>query len=297
MKKERRPYPDRGVTLFFDGLMIICFTKDDRCQVGLYTSPLNEDHFFTVSVYDARNLRNGAIDYKRFTCSDLRKVAPLWLYVDRGNGRQGSIYSATRFASSDQNDPRSFDHVMDLDGPELHGPPDQVTIIPENLSVLNILQGLFYSARLDNFLRILATCDTSDDDHHGHAKENAPTESKTLYDKASLIGAQIELPDTGDLQLKLEASTGEELLSVNLETAVQYIVYIEHTPEAPADPHKHHTPQQSHFHRFYSAIKTKSGKQYEITGIPEVMEAHCPPEDPLCTGVTASKHDSLERME
>jgi hypothetical protein len=297
MKKGRRLYPDRGVTLYFDGLMLICFTKDNRCQLGLYTAPMNEDHFFTVSVYDARNLRNGAIDYKRFTCSDLRKAAPLWLYVDMGNGCQEDTYSASRFAPNDQNDPRSFDHVIDLDGPELHGPPDKVTIIPENLSVLNILQGLFYSAQLDNFLRILATDDVPNDDHHNHMKKDVPAESEALYNKASLIGAQIELPITGDRQLKLEASSGEELLSVKLETGVQYIIYIEHRPECPIDMAHIHPPQQSHFHRFYSAIKTKSGKRYEITGAPELMGTHCPPCDPLCTCVAVSKHDNLEIME
>jgi hypothetical protein len=296
MKEKRESSPERGVTMFFDGLMILCFTKDNRCQVGLYTTPENEDHFFTIGVYDARNFRTGARDYKRLTCSDLRKAAPLWFYVDMGNGRQTDIYSATRFAPGDQTDPMSFSHVLDFDGPELHGPPDKATIIPENLSVLNILQGLFYSAQRDDFQRIVNTRNDNHTDHHNHTGNNQPVESITLYNKASLIGSQIELPNSGNLRLKLEDSSGKELISVNLEAGVQYVVYIEHTPESPTDPHQHHTPLQSHFYRFYSAIETKRGIRYEISGTPELMEAHCPPDYPFCTGATASKHDSLEIM-
>jgi hypothetical protein len=291
MIEKSKPRLETGVSLFFDGLMITCFTKDNRCQVGIYTN--FQDHLFSISVYDERNFRNGATEYKKYTCPEIKKAAPLWLYVDMGNGRQKDIYSATRFAFGDQSDPKSFDHVLDFDGPELHGPPDKVILNPDALSILNVLQGLFYSAELVDFQRMMA----SDHDSHGHKKETECAEPVVLRNKSSLVGAQIELPKRGDLQLKLEASSGEELLSVPLEAGVRYTVYIEHVPEPPTDPHQASHPPQGHFDRFYDAIKPVSGIQYDITGLPEPMGLRCFPEFPPCSAPTVSRHNNLEIAE
>jgi hypothetical protein len=292
MKEQSKPRFDTRVSLFFEGLMITCFTKDNRCQVGIYTSPVNHDHLFTVSVYDVRNFRN-AIAYKQCTISEIRKEAPLWLYVDLENRRPKAPYSAIRFAPHGQTDPKSFDHVLDFDGPELHGSPDEITINPDALSILNVLQGLFYAAQLDDFQRHVMTSG----DHHSHLKGNVCEEPVAILNKAALVGAQIELPEKDDMQLKLEASTGKDLLSVTLEAGVHYLVYIEHTPEPPEDPHKVPTIPRSHFHRFYDAIKPKSGIHYDVTGLPETMEVRSSPNFPPCTAITLSKHDSLERAE
>jgi hypothetical protein len=277
--------------MFFDGLMILCFTKDKRCQVGIYTN--FEDHLFSISVYDERSFRNGAIDYKRYTCPEIKQAAPLWLYVDLGDGRPKDPYSVTRFAPSDQRDPKSFDHVLDFDGPELHGPPDRVILNPKALSILNILQGLFYSAELGHFQRKVASGHAS----HGHKKEAECAEPVPLLNKSTLVGAQIELPKKDGLQLKLEASSGEELLSVPLEAGVRYTVYIEHIPQPPTDPHRASRPPESHFDRFYDAIKPVSGIQYDITGLTEQIVLHCPPDFPLCSAPTASRHNNLEIAE
>ena len=94
--------PGTRVSLFFDGLMISCFTKDNRCQTGIYTRPENQDHIFEVGVYDMRNFLKGAIAYKRLTCDEIKKSAPLWLYVDMGKGRPTDHYSAYRFEPSGQ---------------------------------------------------------------------------------------------------------------------------------------------------------------------------------------------------
>jgi hypothetical protein len=290
MKERSKPRLNAGVSLFFEGLMITCFTKDNRCQVGIYTNPGDPEHLFAVSVYDERNFRNGAIAYKQYTCSEVKQAAPLWLYVDMGNGRHKDLCSATRFAPLDQSDPRNFDHVLDFDGPELHGPPDEVTIIPGTLSILNVLQGLFYAAQLENFQRQVTTPHA----HNSHAKGNICVEPVALLNKATLVGAQIELPEKDNLQLKLEASYGEELLSVTLERGVQYVVYVEHAPEPPADPHKVPPPQRSHFHRFYDAIKPKSGIHYDITELPETMEVKSPPHFLPCSAPTVGRHYSLE---
>jgi len=298
MKEQSNLRLDTRVSLFFEGLMLTCFTKDKRCQVGIYTHPINADHLFTVSVYDARKFRNGAIAYKRYTCAELREAAPLWLYVDLGDGLQKNLFTATRFARNEI-DPRSFDHVLDFDGPELHGPPDQVTLNPDALSILNLPQGIFYAAQLDDFQRSLAT----DDDHGGHTnmhmgshpgKNESEEPPMPLLNKSALVGAQIELPEKENLALKLETSAKEALLNVPLEAGVQYTVYIEHAPEPPADPHEFLPVPRSHFHRFYDAITTKSGIRYTISGLAKTMEMRCPPYDPPCTAMTVGNHDSLE---
>ncbi|MBO0723350.1 MAG: hypothetical protein J2P41_21180, partial [Blastocatellia bacterium] len=240
-----------------------------------------------VSVYDARNLQDGAIAYKVATRSEVKEAAPLWLYVDLGKGPQKDLYSAARFAPGDESDPRSFGRVLDFDGPELHGPPDEVTINTDALSVLNILQGLFYAARLDNFQREVDTI------HNPHnLKGTVSHDPVPLHNKASLVGAQITLSGKHDHQLKLETASGEDWLSVPLEVGVQYTVYIEFVPEQKDD--EQHRPPQNHFYRFYDAIKPKSCIQYSISGQMETMAERCGPSDPPCTAMAMSRHDSLE---
>jgi len=287
--------PGTRVSLFFDGLMISCFTKDNRCQTGIYTRPENQDHRFEVVVYDVRNFRKGAIAYKRLTCDEIKKAAPLWLYVDTGNGRQKDIYSAARFEPSDQSDPRSFNRVLDFDGQELHGPPDdEVTIIPGALSVLNVLQGLFYAAKLDDFQRrVIKPAD----------KGLTGLEPLVLLKKATLVGAQINLPEQDHLQLKLEDSFGNNLLlPVPLEAGVQYVAYIEFAPEPVGSEHEHeskpaheciHLPE-SHFERFYQALDPKSKIQFDIIGLESAAEVRSLPYNPPCSVPTLSKHYSLE---
>ncbi|MBO0719475.1 MAG: hypothetical protein J2P41_01545, partial [Blastocatellia bacterium] len=88
IEKLNTSLDDTRVSLFLEGLMVTCFTKDNRFQVGILTNPINHDHIFKVSVYDARNLQDGAIAYKVATRSEVKEAAPLWLYVDLGKGPQ-----------------------------------------------------------------------------------------------------------------------------------------------------------------------------------------------------------------
>jgi hypothetical protein len=278
------------VSMFFEGLMLSVFTKDNRCQVGIYSNA--DDHLFSVGIYDERFIPDGPRDHKRYTVADLKKLAPLWLYVDLGKGLHKDIFSASRFAMNDPNDPRSFSRVLDFDGPDMYGAKCKTVLIPDALSILNVPQGLFYAAQLDDFLR------TVDSKHFpAPAIENERNEKVPLLKKGGLVGAQIALPEKDGLQLKLEASSGEELMSVKLEAGVQYIVNVEHVPK-PSTTHLPHHPE-SHFYRFYEAIKPEFGVHYDITGLEKdgetQMGTHCPPMgDQYCTKLTASSHDSLE---
>lgn len=290
IEKSNTSLSDTRVSLFLEGLLLTCFTKDNRCQVGILTNPINHDHTFKVSVYDERDLEAGAIAYKKANHSEVKEAAPLWLYIDLGKGPQKDLYSAAGFALDNESDPRSFGRVLDFDGPELHGPPDEVTINTDALSVLNILQGTFYTARLDDFQRDFDTI------HSPHNLKGTVSHNPvSLHNKASLVGAQITLSGKHDNQLKLETTSGEAWLSVPLEAGVQYTVYIEFVPEQMED--EQHQPPQNHFYRFYDAIKPKSCIQYSISGLMETMAEKCGDTDPPCTAMVASRHDSLDRTE
>jgi hypothetical protein len=281
------------VSMFFEGLMLAVFTRDNRCQVGIYSNA--DDHLFSVGIYDERFIPGGPRDCKTFTGADLKKLAPLWLYVDMGKGCQKDIFSASRFAMNDPNDPRSFSRVLDFDGPDMYGHKCKTVLIPDALSILNIPQGLFYAAQLDDFLR------TVDSKHFpAPAIENECNEKVPMLKKGGLVGAHIGLSEKDGLQLKLEASSGEELISVKLEAGVQYIVNVEHVPKPSKTPLPHHP--ESHFYRFYEAIRPECEIHYDITGLEKdgeaQMDTFCPPMgNQYCTSATASSHFSLENPE
>jgi hypothetical protein len=296
---DLRAVPETSVTFYLDGLVLLSFTKEHTCQVGLITqfSAVARghvpEHFLCVTAYDARDPEVEPLWKVVLTEDQMRDHDPLHLYLSFGPLETPLPSAVTRYLPNADADPMSFAHVVDIEGRDAH--PDGVRVQLNALSILNIYQGEFYNARMSsgNFIRIPDPADPS-------------LPSKMLGKRSRLVGAGVTIPSVEGYLLKLKGS-GFVQKPISLDPGIQLIVNITYAPRPDAESkrpdhdelqvHEFHPHAESdhdfnhdeHFERYYDGFQPVKGGKFNIS---EKFDFRSPPHTP-CFCVCLGKHDGF----
>lgn len=265
--------PSPTATIFFDGLIYTAYNEKRRLYQGAVLTQA-EGHHLTIEV------RFRGKQELLFPTSQLpwtpaheaiRKIAPLWLFVDSGNGLQEEEFSATLHRPT-ANDQQSFDRILNFD--KLY----KRVLAPkrETFSEFNFPHGITYSAQnTDAKLKTL-----------GQNEPATAAEFKENIQVSTLGAIDIDAVST-EAQKKyivLASAHGEkEFFRFELEAGKHYEIRILNEPiEEPAGPggpagHAGHD-HENHFLQFYELFDLKDGdKKFLVEPPPPPPSPHSPP--------------------
>lgn len=240
---------DPSVTIDFDGLIVLVHDEERRlCQAGIHTQAPH--HALQISV---RKNRSKEVEWPK-TQADwdgahrrVKAVAPLWLYVDSGGGRQESDFSAELYKPDDLDDPQSFGHVLDFEAGFYKRP---LGFRSDSLAVLNVAQGVFYSSETGLFL--VKPLDERQDSDEAEEVEKIRAASK--------VTASIEARSAGGVErslvLEQERPERKTLFRLKLEEGTRYEIEVKNIPE-----HEMDDSVADHFLQYYKLFPLKEGEK------------------------------------
>jgi len=269
-----------SVTIYLDGLLVFCYDKHKkRFQVGIHT----EAHFHAVTIKVRERGQLTDLQSLRLEHERVKEIAPFFLYVEKKEGTGTPSGAATLFKPDDPRYRQAFANVIDLQSESFHK-HDHLRIKPNILAPLNILNGKFYSAKLDEVIRMNL--------------EGAPN-PLNLGLHATMAGGDIS-NNSGNLILRSNDHKARPLIQLPLSDEKHYAVSISNGPTDIHDPDA--DPTHNHFHEYYKALDLRDGAiMYEV----EIKEdssstppdpgpvPHVLPFDPPCTGVWVSDISQL----
>lgn len=242
---------DPSVTITFDGLIMMVHDKARRlCQAGIHTQAPH--HALQIEVRkqgEAEPVWPTKESPWDGSHRHIKSVAPLWLYVDSGQGRREEDFSADVYKPDDLGDRNSFGHVVDFEGALYKRP---LGFRADTLAVLNVAHGVFYSANTEQFLlKSLAS------------RQNDVTQAK--FEKeiraSSLVAASIEARSGKGVErsivLEQERPEGRVLFRFRLEEGVSYEINVKNVPEHDM----HDVSVAAHFLQYYKLFPLKRNEK------------------------------------
>ena len=259
-----------SVTIYLDGLMICCYDKHQKhFQAGIHT----QAHFHAVTIKVRERGQSTDLDSLRIEHEHVKEIAPFFLYVEKKEGAATPSGAATLFKSDDPRYRQAFANVMDLQSESFHK-HDHLRVKPHILAPLNILNGKFYSAKLDEVLRMNVEGDPN---------------PLNLGLVATTVAGDI-LNTSGNLILRSKDHKAKPLIQLPLSDEKHYEVSIINGPTGINDPDA--DPTHNHFPEYYRALALKDGAvkfMVEIVGGPHSTPSDSgpvilvEPDDPPCT--------------
>jgi len=258
-----------SVTIYLDGLMICCYDKHKmRFQAGIHT----EAHFHAVTIKVKERGQSTDLQSLRIEHEQVKEIAPFFLYVEKKEGSATPSGAATLFKSDDPRYRQAFANVIDLQSESFHK-HDHLRIKPHILAPLNILNGKFYSAKLDEVIRMNLEGDPN------------PLNLGLL---ATVVAGDISHTN-GNLILRSNDHKAKPLIQLPLSDEKHYEVSIINGPTDSHDPDA--DPTHNHFHEYYKALVLRDGAIMYMVEIEDPGSTHPDsgptlsvlPEDPPCT--------------
>jgi len=245
-----------SVTIYLDGLMICCYDKHQkRFQAGILT----EAHFHAVTIKVRERGQSTDLQSLRLEHEQLKEIAPFFLYVEKKEGSPTPSGAATLFKPDDPRYRQAFANVIDLQSESFHK-HDHLRIKPHILAPMNILNGKFYSAKLDEVIRMNVEGDSN------------PLNLGLL---ATVVAGDI-LNTSGNLILRSKDHKAKPLIQLPLSDEKHYAVSIINGPTDSHDPDA--DPTHNHFPEYYEALVLKDGAMKFMVEI--VEDPHSTPSDP-----------------
>jgi len=245
-----------SVTIYLDGLMICCYDKHQkRFQAGILT----EAHFHAVTIKVRERGQSTDLQSLRLEHEQLKEIAPFFLYVEKKEDSPTPSGAATLFKPDDPRYRQAFANVIDLQSESFHK-HDHLRIKPHILAPMNILNGKFYSAKLDEVIRMNVEGDSN------------PLNLGLL---ATVVAGDI-LNTSGNLILRSKDHKAKPLIQLPLSDEKHYEVSIINGPTDSHDPDA--DPTHNHFPEYYEALVLKDGAMKFMVEI--VEDPHSTPSDP-----------------
>ena len=247
-----------SVTIYFDGLMVLCYDNHQkRLQAGIHTEV--NFHALTIKVRE----RGQATDLQSLSLEleQIKEIAPFFLYVEKKEGSGTPSGAATLFKPDDPRYRQSFANVIDMQSEFFHK-HDHLRIKPRILAPLNILNGKFYAATLGKATRKTLECDPNPLD-------------------LGLVSTRVagDISNTsGNLILRSNDHKAKPLISLPLSGDKHYEVSIFNEPTDNHEMGADHTHDHSgdcmppddesrinHFNVYYKAFVLRDGAiKYEV---------------------------------
>ena len=264
-----------SVTIYFDGLMVCCYDKHHKLfQAGIHT----EAHFHALTIKVRERGQSTDLDSLRLEHEQIKEIAPFFLYVENKEGAGTPSGAATLFKPDDPRYRQAFANALDLQSEAFHK-HDHLRIKPHILAPLNILNGKFYSAKLDELLRMNVEGDPN------------PLNLGLL---ATVVAGDIS-NTSGNLILRSRDHKAKPLIMLPLSDEKHYEVSIINGPTDSQDPDA--DPTHNHFSEYYKALALRDGAIKYMVEIEEDPGSTHPdsgpvilvePEDPPCEVVRVS---------
>jgi hypothetical protein len=253
-----------SVTIYLDGLMVLCYDKHQkRLQAGIHT----EAHFHDITIKVRERGQSKDIESLSLEHERVREMAPFFLYVEKKEGSGTPDGTATLYKPDDPRYRQAFANVIDMQSESFHK-HDHLKIRPHILAPLNILNGKFYSATLGVATRKTLECD--------------PNPFNLGFVSTRVAG---DISNTsGNLILRSNDRKAKPLIMLPLSDEKQYEVCIFNEPvdsHEPMDNHEMHVahthdgscdcpppngePRINHFNVYYKALVLRDGAmKYEV---------------------------------
>src|SRR5262245_18493193 len=226
-----------SVTFYLDGLLVFCYDKHKkRFQVGIHT----EAHFHAVTIKVRERGHSTDLQSLRLEHERVKEIAPFFLYVEKKEGTGTPSGAATLFKPDDPRYRQAFANVLDLQSESFHK-DDHLRIKPHILAPLNILNGKFYSAKLDELIRMNLEGDPN---------------PLNLGFLATVVAGDIS-HTSGNLILRSKDPKAKPLIQLPLSDEKHYEVSIVNGPTDSNDPDA--DPTHNHFPEYYNALVLKEG--------------------------------------
>jgi hypothetical protein len=249
--------------------MICCYDKHQkRFQAGIHT----EAHFHALTIKVRERGQSTDLDSLRLEHEQVKEIAPFFLYVEKKEGSATPSGAATLFKPDDPRYRQAFANALDLQSESFHK-HDHLRLKPNILAPLNILNGKFYSAKLDEVMRMNLEGDPN------------PLNLGLL---ATMVAGDI-LNTGGNLILRSKDHKAKPLIQLPLSDEKHYEVSIINGPTDSQDPDA--DPTHNHFHEYYKALVLRDGATMYMVEIEEDHGSTHPdtgpivfvvPEDPPC---------------
>ena len=258
-----------SVTIYLDGLMICCYDKHQkRFQAGIHT----QAHFHAVTINVRERGQSTDLQSLRLEHEQVKEIAPFFLYVEKREGSATPSGAATLFKPDDPRYRQAFANVLDLQGESFHK-HDHLRIKPHILAPLNILNGKFYSAKLDDVMRM---------------NVDGASSPLDLGFLATVVAGDIS-HTSGNLILRSKDHKAKPLIMLPLSDEKHYEVSIINGPTGGHD--KDADPTHNHFPEYYKALVLNDGAMKYMVEIEEDPGSTHPdsgaiifvePDDPPC---------------
>ena len=266
--------PEPSVTLYFDGLIILVHDAGaNLAQAGIHTKA--EHHALSIEVTQPGVAQPvwpvNETDWDG-SHANVKAIAPLWLYVDSGNGRRPDEFSASLHNPHDLNDVQSFGYVIDFEGPKFYDRTLDYRL--DAMAVLNIGHGVFYSAK--NEPSKLKKFDQN------QTFDQALTVEQ--LNVAAIVAADIDSKSEEGVERYLvfeQTNPQKELFRLKLEQGTQYEINIKNIPEESAEALDHIHSPEGHFLKYYELFPLRR-EEKKILVEPDVK----PPTHPVLTSLS-----------
>jgi hypothetical protein len=226
-----------SVTIYLDGLMICCYDKHHKLfQAGIHT----EAHFHAVTITVKERGQSTDLQSLRLEHEQVKEIAPFFLYVEKKEGAGTPSGAATLFKPDDPRYRQAFANVLDLQSESFHK-HDHLRIKPHVLAPLNILNGKFYSAKLDEVMRM---------------NVDGASNPFNLGSLATVVAGDIS-HTSGNLILRSKDHKAKPLIMLPLSDEKHYEVSIINGPTGGQDPAA--DPTHNHFPEYYKALVMNDG--------------------------------------
>lgn len=269
--------PNRTATIRFDGLILGAYNQAKRLyQAGVHINA--EHHHLVITVkQNGRKIWPNPSEWDS-SHGTVERLAPFWLFVDSGNGRDPKAYDASLHKPEDMTDPLSFRNIFSF--VRQHGRELQVNL--NHLAEFNFPQGIAYSAfNIPN-----ATLK--------QRKPNDPSSATVVKERfnVSRIGA-IDIADVSDEKTKRELvliGEGEkrEFFRLPLVAGSTYEIMMDNRPIHPISS----AEADEHFLQYYELFSplNEGEKQFFVEIPPGQAEAE---DSPPCVGTSGSGKGGL----
>jgi len=259
-----------SVTIYFDGLLVCCYDNHQkRFQVGIHT----QAHFHALTIKVKQRGHTSDLQSLRLEHEHIKEIAPFFLYVENKAGSESPNGAATLFKPDDPRYRQSFANVLDIQSESFHK-HDHLRIKPNILAPLNILNGEFYSAKLDEIMRM---------------NMEGQSNPLNLGLVATMLAGDISHA-SGNLILRSNDRKAEPLIRLPLSDEKHYEVSI---INGPTDSHAPDAdPTHNHFPEYYKVLVLKdNAMMYEVEIKDDTSSTppdphpilHVLPDDPPCT--------------
>lgn len=278
-----------SVTIYLDGLMVFFYCKEKYLfQAGIHIDTCHPHH---VKIRFKERGQEEDLQCLILDHEQVKKLAPFLLYVEEKEGACLPSGAATLYKPDDPRYRHSFANVLDFHSDYFH----QDTLLgikPNTLAPVNILNGEFYSAMIDQATRY---------DLQGNS---LPVSLGYLSTRVAA-----DIPDTsGNLILRSSDPGAELRIKLTLCPEKQYEVYILNEPIDHSEPNANHThansapsanhndePRPNHFPEYYNALDLRAGARKFTVNIADIKDVPGQPAplDPPCIGGRCSRFPEL----